>query len=366
METIDVAIVGGGIIGLAAAHAVGSRRREVCVLEAYPRFGHATSTRNSGVIHAGIDYPAGSLKATLCVEGRDRLYSFCEARGVPYARCGKLVVACDEVEIRALERTRDRAFASGVEDVRLVECAFVRAREPHVRAVAALWSPSSGIVEQEALIRAMIDSAKGAGAHLLRAAPLVGAAARRDGIELSTPAERFVARVVVNAAGLHADEVSALIGGERYRIHPCRGEYTELSPGARALISGLVYSVAGASGHTFGVRRTTRGTVLVGPTVRYQEEKDDYERDRLPLDAFLEPTRRLIPSVQLSDLQPGGSGIRAKLRGSADPGFADFMIRRDGNVPRLVQAAGIDSPGLTASLAIGERVASLVEEALAG
>jgi L-2-hydroxyglutarate oxidase LhgO len=317
------------------------------------------------VIHAGLYYPPGSLKAELCVEGRDRLYAFCAQHAVPFEKAGKLVVAVAENEVAALEALYARAIENGVADVALVDRAFMTAREPHVGGVAALWSPSSGIVEPEALIKTLFRLAQHAGAHLLGASRVIHAEANARAINLDTSAERITARVVVNAAGLYADEVSTLLGGESFSIYPCRGEYAELAPAARSRLRGLLYPLPRIAGHSLGVHitKTTYGSVLVGPTMRYQDGRDDYEDDRLPLEAFLEPARALMPSLTLSDLQPGGTGIRAKLC-PPHQDFADFLIRRDHDQPRLVHAAGIDSPGLTSSLAIAERVAALVSDTI--
>jgi len=362
---IDVAIVGGGVVGLAAALAVATRGFGVVLLERERGFGHGASTRNSGVVHAGLYYPEGSLKAELCVEGRDRLYVFCAEHHVPHAKPGKLVVAHAHDEVPALEALHTRALGNGVSDATLVDRAFIKSREPHAEGVAALWSPSTGIVEPEALVKTLARLAQAAGAHLLAASPVIASEPTQSGIELATPAERIRARVVVNAAGLYADQVSMLLGGEPFRIYPCRGEYAELAAAACARVQGLLYPVPHIAGHSLGVHltRTTHGSVLLGPTARYQNSPDDYESERLPLEAFLEPARALVPSLTLKDLQPGGTGIRAKLCPQHEP-FADFLIGRDRRQSRLIQAAGIDSPGLTSSLAIGERITIFVGEIL--
>jgi L-2-hydroxyglutarate oxidase LhgO len=363
MVTVDVAIIGGGVVGLAAARAMANPALTICLLERHPRPGMETSTHNSGVIHAGIYYPAGSLKSRMCVDGMRRLYEYCAARHVPHVRAGKLILA--ESDQRAeLESLLNRGRANGASGLELVDADFVIRREPHVRPLPAIFSPDTGVVETEALVRALSADCSDRGVLTLPATKLEGGARSGSEFELRTPREFFRARVVVNAAGLYADDISRMLGGERFRIYPVRGEYAELVRSKQDLLRGLVYPLPGTAGHLgTHLTKTTSGGVLIGPSARYQSGKDDYEDDRRPLESFLDEARQLMPQLELGDLRLAGSGIRAKLH-PPEQSFADFMIKNDANQPALIHVAGIDSPGLTSCLAIGEMVAGLVRQAL--
>lgn len=359
---IDALVIGAGVTGLAAALHLARDGRSVCVLDARPRAGMEASTHNSGVMHAGLYYPPGSLKARLCLEGRDALYDFCARHGVPHRRTGKLVVADDPGRVGELELLAARARANGAR-VELLDRPGIVALEPSVEATIALWSPDTGIIDASALVLALAAQAKHGGAAILTSTPLEAATPADAGFTATTGRETIVAQVIVNAGGLYADDVSRACGGEPFRIWACRGDYATLTRRAASRFSRPIYPLPERSGHGLGVHitPTTGGDVTLGPTARYQDSKTDYDAGRPALDAFVDAARRLVPSLTRADVREGPSGIRAKLH-PPEESFADFMIRWDPRQPRLLHAAGIDSPGLTSCLAIGRMVAALVRE----
>jgi glycerol-3-phosphate dehydrogenase len=332
----------------------------------------ATSTRNSGVNHSGIYYPKNSLKARLCVEGNRLTYEFCKKHSVPFRHCGKLVVAADahgEAELASLKK---RGEDNGVEGLRLIGADEIRKREPHIKGVAALDVPSTGIVSAEELVHAYARVATNQGANIVTFAQVTslepsGEVIRvglRIGDEEDAQNETIEARCVINAAGLYADEVAAMLGNHSWKIYPVRGEYCEVRGPRSSLINNLVYPLPHSDGLSLGVHftKTLWGTFLLGPTATYVEGKDNYEKNRLPIAAFAESAKTLLPEIEESDLQLGYSGLRPKLAAPDHQGIVDFVITRDSKVPQAIHLVGIESPGLTAAPAIAQYVFKMVAE----
>jgi glycerol-3-phosphate dehydrogenase len=382
MDRANIVIIGGGVVGCAVARAVSQRWTDVFLVEQMPRLGMGASTRNSGVIHSGIYYPPGSLKAQLCVAGNRMLHEFCAAHNVPHRNCGKLVVAHGARQEADLEHLAENGRANGVTGLRLVDRAAVREREPHIEATAALEVPSTGIVSAEDLVKTLARIAADQGASLLPRARVTQLDPRADSIAVTLAEgdagdaaksgkqalteETIEARCVINCAGLYADEVAAMLGNRGFRIYPVRGEYCELVREKSYLVNNLVYPLPHSDALSLGVHltRTLWGTVLVGPTADYIADKNDYERNRLPIEEFVRRAKPLLPEIEAADLQLAYSGIRAKLVPPGHAGYADFVISRDTAVPRAIQLIGIESPGLTSCLSIAERVVSLAAEIL--
>ncbi|WP_454731378.1 MULTISPECIES: NAD(P)/FAD-dependent oxidoreductase [Cupriavidus] len=369
MEKVDCVVIGAGVVGLAVARALALRGREVIVLEAENAFGTITSARNSEVIHAGIYYPAGSLKAEMCVRGRAMLYDYCASHHVSHQRCGKLIVATSPAQVATLEGIRAKAAANGVHDLRLIGQAEAQALEPNLRCLAALLSPSTGIVDSHGLMLALLGDAENAGAMLAVQSPVAGGAVTPDGIRLDVggadggaDGTTLLARTVVNSAGLTAPALARRIEGVPAAHVPpqfyAKGCYFTLA--GRAPFSRLIYPVPEAAGLGVHLTIDLGGQARFGPNVRWIDEIE-YGVDPSDADSFYDEVRRYWPALADGALQPGYAGIRPKISGPREAA-ADFRI--DGpathGVPGLVNLFGIESPGLTSSLALAERVASLV------
>lgn len=361
MESIDAVVIGAGVVGLAVARALALAGREVIVLEAEDAIGTHTSSRNSEVIHAGIYYPRDSLKARSCVEGRQRLYAYCAGHGVPHRRSGKLIVATDEAQFAALEAIRQRALANGVEDIAWLSRAQTLAMEPALSAVASLHSPSTGIIDSHALMLAYLGDAEARGAVLALKSPLERARLHGDGIELQVGGAepmRLHARCVVNAAGLHAPSLARRIEGYPAEHAPgeyyAKGNYYALA--GRAPFSRLVYPVPEPGGLGVHLTLDLAGQARFGPDVEWVE-RIDYQVDLQRAERFYAAIRRYWPALPEGALVPGYAGVRPKIAPQGAPA-ADFVVQgphRHG-VPGLVHLFGIESPGLTASLALADEV----------
>lgn len=376
MDRANVVIIGGGVVGCAIARAVSARWSDVFLLEAMPKIGMGTSTRNSGVIHSGIYYPPGSLKAKLCVRGNPLTYEFCAAHGVPHRNCGKLVVAASPDEVSDLSALMKNGRTNGVEGLELIDREEIRAREPHVAATHALLVPSTGIVSAEDFVKAFARVATDQGAHIVTSAKVERLEPLTDGIRVHSAAGEIETRCLVNSAGLFADEIAGLLGSKmaEHRIFPVRGEYCELVRSRQDWVRGLVYPVPHHLRMTLGVHlvKTVWGNVLLGPTAHYIDDKNDYERNRERVEDFAEAAKQLLPELKVSDLVLSYTGIRPKL--APPPGtlgasasaqaMTDFIIQRDPQIPRVVQLIGIESPGLTSAPAIAGLVEKMVGETL--
>ena len=365
LETLDVAVIGGGVIGLAVARALARAGRDVVLLEAENAIGTHTSSRNSEVIHAGIYYPTGSLKALLCVEGRRALYEYCENEGVAHARVGKIIVATRDEELPVLEKIRAQAAANGVDDLTPITAAEVHELEPLVTSVGGLLSPSTGVVDSHGFMTSLRRDAEARGASIVLGSPVLGGRITVGGAELSIGGVEPVTvrfKAVVNAAGLSAPAVSQRIDGLPKASIPsayfAKGHYFTLR--GKNPFSRLVYPVPVPGGLGVHVTLDLGGQARFGPDVSWVDGID-YAFDERRGDEFYPAIRSYYPALEDGSLEPGYTGIRPKLGPAGSPA-ADFVIQGPEThaVPGWVNLYGIESPGLTAALALAERVLALL------
>lgn len=356
MERVECVVIGAGVVGLAVARALAQAGREVVIVEAEPAMGLHASSRNSEVIHAGLYYPAGSLKARLCVAGRDALYHYCAERAIPHRRLGKLIVASRESQLARLDALEAQARANGVADIRRLTASEARALEPALDCAAALLSPSTGIVDSHALMLSLLADAEAAGAQLALASPVEGGEVTPDGVALRVAGMALLAKRVVNAAGLFAPDVARAIAGLRADSIPqaryARGVYFSLQ--GRAPFSRLVYPLPEAGGLGSHLTLDLAGQARFGPDVEWVDGVD-YRVDPARADAFYRAVRAWWPQLPDGALAPGYAGIRAKIAGPGEPD-ADFVIQGPAvhGAQGLVNLFGIESPGLTSCLAIAD------------
>lgn len=365
MAGVDTVVVGAGAVGLAAARALAAEGLEVLILEADDRFGSGVSSRNSEVVHAGIYYPAGSLKARLCLRGRELLYRFCEARGVPHRRCGKLIVAAEERQAPELAVLERAAAANGVRTLRMLGGAEARALEPDLSAAAALHSPDTGVVDSHAFMAALLGEAEAGGATLVRRTRVerVTRAPNGWGVHLAgEPGPAVEARLLVNAAGLDAHLLVARIEGLGGvpAVRYAKGSY--FGHAGRVPFRRLIYPLPEPGGLGVHLTLDMAGRARFGPDVEWVD-RPDYAVDPGKRGRFADAIRRWWPGLDPERLAVDYAGVRPKLSGPGEPP-ADFLVQgpRDHGLPGLVNLLGIESPGLTASLALAELVAAELAE----
>ncbi|HEY3129708.1 MAG TPA: NAD(P)/FAD-dependent oxidoreductase [Acidobacteriota bacterium] len=359
------AVIGAGVVGLAIAAELSAAGLcdELWVLEKEASFGRGTSSRNSEVIHAGLYYPPSSLKARLCVEGRERIYDLCRRHQIVHRPIGKLIVAADDQEVANLNHIEGNARACGVPIEQLSQ-EKIRSLEPAITCCSALYSPRSGIVDSHGLMQHFHRQAARHNTEFVFNTAVTGIA-RQNGrylVETQTvDGEPFTleADLVVNAAGLYSDQIASL-AGFRYQLHYCKGCYFSVNQSKAHLCSHLIYPAVGEHSVSLGVHVgfDLTGRMRLGPDAHYIERNEDYSVPIELKDPFYEAAHRYLPFLEPEDLAPEMSGIRPKLQGPGEP-FADFVIRQD--LPQFINCVGIDSPGLTSSPAIASYVRSLVQ-----
>lgn len=397
-RTYDVAVIGGGIVGTATALTLAGQGKSVVVLEATDRLAAHQSGHNSGVIHAGLYYKPGSLKARLCAEGRADLYRFCEAEGIPHRRCGKLVVASRERDIPALDELEKRGRANGLSGLERLTGPELIEFEPEVTGLAGLWVSETGVVDYASVTAAYARKATQKGTDVVLNARAIGIAADGPTVRVETTAGDFGARFLVNCAGLQSDRVARLAGAEPgVRIVPFRGEYFDLRPERAPLVRGLIYPVPDPAFPFLGVHlsRTVHDHVHAGPNAVFAFSREGYARHHVsPLDLadafafagfwrmarrhwrsgaaelrrsfskrlFVRSIQELVPAVREEDVIPGGSGVRAQAVDATGKLLDDFHLVRS---PRALHVLNAPSPAATASLAIGRAIATQALEHLA-
>lgn len=373
MDKVDIVVIGAGVVGLAIGAAIADKRREMYILEKEEVYGQGTSSRNSEVIHAGIYYPAGTLKAELCVKANPMIYDICEQHKVPYKKCGKLIVGNGEIEVAQLDRIIKHAKSIGARDLEMIDADQIKKLEPNVRADHAILSPSTGIVDAHGLMDHFHREArrKAGSDPLVLDTEVVGIGQTGDGyiIKMNSGGEPFEieSMVVINSAGLYCDRIAEMAGvdidKEGYRLHWSKGEYFSLTGKPPALM--LIYPPPPQDAASLGIHSVPdlTGRLRFGPNAFYVDEINyAVESEKEP---FWRDIIEYFPSVRMENLHPDMTGIRSKLQGPGDP-VRDFVIRHeeDKGLPGFINLIGIESPGLTASPAIAEMVEKMVKDYL--
>lgn len=368
----DITIIGAGVVGLAIAAKLSEKYSNIFVIEKHHLFGQETSSRNSEVIHAGIYYPQGSLKADLCVKGKKQLYNFCDKYKLPYNKCGKLIVATNAAEEPALDEIKQKALNNGVDDLHFLNQDEIKELEPNILATKALFSPSTGIIESHSFMKQLETLAVNNGTQMVYHTKVRGITTIENGYQIhlnDADGESFIftSKYIINAAGLESDLISNMLGmkNDDLKIYFCKGQYFRINPPKNRLLNRLVYPVPDPNMETLGIHVTvdlSKG-VKLGPDVKYLEKNEyDYKVDLDRQKDFHQSVKRFLPWLEFDDISPEMAGIRPKVQKQGEP-VRDFYIQEESKkgFPGFVNLIGIESPGLTASLAIADYVQNLLK-----
>ncbi len=370
MEKIEITILGAGVIGLAAAAELSKVYKDIFVIEKNLSFGREISSRNSEVIHAGIYYPPDSLKTKTCIEGRHLIYEFCAKNNISHKKIGKLIVAIDKSEVRDLESLFKQGSVNGVEDLRLLSKGQIKELEPDVEAQAAIYSPSTGILNSHDLMKTLALRFESNGGRIAYNTEVIGIEKISGGFEVAVKNYgedifKFSTRIFINAAGLNSDKIAGMVGlaKDEYKLKYCKGDYFRVSQDRAKFINRLVYPVPKKAGAGLGIHATLdlAGSLRFGPDDEYVD-KIDYNIDAAKVESFYKSISNFLPFIKLEDLNPDTSGIRPKLQGPGE-NFRDFIIKseNDNGFSGFINLIGIESPGLTSSLSIARIVKEKVK-----
>jgi len=378
MEQVDIVVIGAGVIGLSIAAKLSDKKRSVYVIERHHSFGQETSSRNSEVIHAGIYYPKGSLKARTCVEGNKLLYEICSKNNIPHKRTGKLIVAVSDRETEYLNDLFKKGRDNGVEDLEIIENSEIKKLEPNIKAKAALKSPSTGIIDSHSLMEYFIDIMKENSAEVVYNSNVEDIRKTSAGYQVlikdaDTEEFSFNTRILINSAGLESDTIAQKIGidikKQAYDLKYCKGQYFRMGNSNKAkLVNRLIYPVPKTKSAGLGVHATVdlAGGLRLGPDDEYIKRNEiNYDVDIKDKNSFLNSTKTFLPFLESDDLIPDTAGIRPKLQGEKED-FRDFVIKEESNLgfPGFVNLIGIESPGLTAAPSIAKYVEGLLKDIL--
>ncbi|MFH0771525.1 MAG: NAD(P)/FAD-dependent oxidoreductase [Candidatus Omnitrophota bacterium] len=375
MENINITIVGAGVVGLAVAAELSEYYNDIFLVEKNFSFGQETSSRNSEVIHAGIYYPKDSFKTRTCVEGRRLLYDYCRKNNISHKKTGKLIVAIERSEVSGLEELLKRGLENGVSDLKFLSKDEIKAMEPNIKSEAAIYSPSTGIIDSHGLMKDLVSKFEKRGGQIAYSTELTALEKFSSGFKAAVTDDRegkfeFFTGVLINCAGLNSDKVAQMSGIDRdnYRLKYCKGDYFRVHNNKARFINRLIYPAPEKQSAGLGIHATLDlgGGLRLGPDDKYIE-KIDYSVDVSKTAVFYESVRQFLPFIELEDVAPDTSGVRPKLQGPGEV-FRDFIIKDEAEAgfPGLINLIGIESPGLTACLSIAKLVKNLAAAALRG